>query len=1292
VIALGLAAAAIVQLSGRTLQARRLGASDAEAIARIRTEVSQRLDDSAATLSALARRIGASGEVLARAGTDTAAARELFDRIDTALPDDLADTTGVTIYGATGPPLAWSGQVSDLPTARTSGPAALFIAPGPLGPRLVLVEPVAAAAHDAAPRAGAIVVEQLLGDVRDTGPLAESFSVVTSIVPITLRARLGDAPTPTPYSFAVPLRSGQMLVEGEVSPYDLAATRRDWTRRVHATSLATLAIALLLCVGPLVERRRGQLGVRPIALTTVAVAVTVTAAWALLWAAASLFDGPQASTARLALLACGSIAAAWFSLDLVERRRQSRPALVVAADEGATIAAMAGPRIAVGAVAVWVLVRYESFLRTTVAGSPLDVLRFSLHPLDAGRLGVAAALLLLHASVIWGLVALAGAAASLVRTSRAPRLRLLSLLAWLVGAALGLWLVRGIDPPPQPWLLAVGLTTVAACAWFVSHARAWLRHASQASRLLVGFLALLVPAVAMYPALWTFSTSATEVLIAGEYGPRAANLRNELQERLQGALSTIDAMPSLEAFVGGSGVVPTTDRAFEIWSKTDLARARITSAIELYDQEGALTSRFALSLPESGVEGVPVASCSQWDALEEVSPFGSTERHVLRAGRAVCERGRRIGAIVVRAMLDYRTLPFISPERPYLESLATDRPPGEDARGRDVEFAVYGWSRAPLYASSAAVWQLPDSLFERMVASREPAWDTLMRGGDRFRVHFLTDRGGIYALGYPVLTAFGHAVNLAELAVLCGVLYAALLAGATLLNAATARPASGRALLREVRSSFYRKLFLAFVLVSLVPVLVLALATRAYFAAQFRAEVEETAVQTATVAQRLVEDYATLQERDPAGTARLDDQIMVLVSRAIDQSVHLFDRDRLRATSERDLFASGLLPAKTPGGTYRAIVLDRLPTFVDVEQVGGISYLLAAAPVRAIGREGIVTVPQTLRQQDVERRSDELDRRILFAAVLFVLLGAALGYWMAERIADPVNRLTRATRRIARGDLDARIAATSSDELRRLVEDFNRMAADLKRQRQELERTQRLEAWAEMARQVAHDIKNPLTPIQLSAEHARRVNLDRGKPLSPVLDDCVNAILNQVRLLRQISAEFSSFGSSPVARPERLRVSDLVEEVVSPYRTALSGRVDLRVETAPGLPEASTDRTLFARALTNVIENALHAMPGGGALTIKIAARPETPDSLIVTVTDTGVGMDQADLARIFEPYFSTKASGTGLGLTIAKRNVELIGGSLVVNSTRNVGTTVTITLPVAADRVLEAAKGASRR
>ncbi len=307
---------------------------------------------------------------------------------------------------------------------------------------------------------------------------------------------------------------------------------------------------------------------------------------------------------------------------------------------------------------------------------------------------------------------------------------------------------------------------------------------------------------------------------------------------------------------------------------------------------------------------------------------------------------------------------------------------------------------------------------------------------------------------------------------------------------------------------------------------------------------------------------------------------MVLVSRAIDQDVNLFDRHAaagderarpLRVAAAVDAHAGRRLPSASCSIGCR-------PTSA-TKSVGDFRYLLAAAPVRAGGREGIVTVPLTLRQQEIERQIDELDRRVLFGAVLFSLLGAALGYWMAERIADPVNRLTRATRRIARGDLDARIAATSSDELRRLVEDFNQMAADLKRQRSELERTQRLEAWADMARQVAHDIKNPLTPIQLSAEHARRVNVDRGRPLSPVLDECVDGDpvageaaapdLRRVLELRLVA--------DAAARADDARRRS-IEEVVEPYRTGLAGpHRDRRSTRARDLPHVH-DRPHALRA------------------------------------------------------------------------------------------------------------------
>jgi signal transduction histidine kinase len=988
---------------------------------------------------------------------------------------------------------------------------------------------------------------------------------------------------------------------------------------------------------------------------------------------------PWDSPLDLLLTALVAVAVVWIAVALIEARHRATPRVRLLPSSAAMPVAVA--YLAAGAIDAALFWIYARFLRSVVSHTTVDLLHFSLHPFDASRLARAFALVLLDAAAVWIAVAIARTPTLFWRTPRG-RLPLVAAAGWAAGAAAMLAAAAVRDPSISWPALIIALAVVAGFTLSLPALRGRARRESQSMRLGGVFLALLVPAFALYPTLLAFAVDAKEQLIATQYGSQVMSMRDDLYQRLLHALEQIDARPAdaLAQLVTPPPDEETANRAFVVWSQTDLERYRVTSAIELYGNDGRRLSRFALILPENAATPYQPTGCG-WDLSDDVSPprssrTGANESHVLRASRGVCADGHSIGGIIVRAMLDYRTLPFIASRSPYLESLQPERQmPDEAVAGHDVEFVFYGWSRAPLFASGTSVWTLPDAAFDQARGSREPFWARVDRNNETFRVYVLNDRGGIYALGYPMTTAFGHLINLAELVTLAFALFVLLIALATIFNSVFGgAPATGRALLREIRSSFYRKLRLAFVLGSVGPVVVLALVARAYFASELTAGIEEGAARTATVAQRLVEDYAALQQRGTGGLEALDDDIMMLVSRAIDEDVNLFDRTELQATSALDLYASQLLPTRTPANVYRKLVLERAPTYVGEQDVGTVRYLVAAAPVRTAGREGIVTVPVTLQPQEIERQKDELDRRVLFGAVLFSLLGAALGYWMAERIADPVNRLTRATRRIARGDLDARIASTSADELGRLVRDFNQMAADLQRQRTELERTQRLEAWADMARQVAHDIKNPLTPIQLSAEHARRVNIDRGRPLSPVLDECVTAILSQVRLLRQIASEFSSFASSPTPHPEPTSLPELLDEVVTPYRTGLVDRIAIDVDAAPDLPLLTIDRTLFARALTNIIENALYAMPGTGRLSI--AVRRTSGGTTEVEVTDTGVGMDDEALSKLFQPYFSTKATGTGLGLTIAKRNVELLGGTIEVRSRRGVGTAVTMTFP----------------
>jgi len=823
-----------------------------------------------------------------------------------------------------------------------------------------------------------------------------------------------------------------------------------------------------------------------------------------------------------------------------------------------------------------------------------------------------------------------------------------------------------------PALAAIVLTGLARRA--VPH----FRRASQALRLIAWLGALATPSLVFYPAMISIADAATERLITTRLAPEALSHRATLQEQLRRSLAEIDGFPGLLDLVAGppprEGEPAPAENAFLVWQQTDLARLRLTSSVELYDHAGALLSRFALNLPaEVAATTAWKETGCRWDIFGEPLA-GSEDRVLLHAGRGLCRAGeaKPAGALLVHVMLDYATLPFLAGQNPYGDLLQDGGRLQGDAHARRIEFAMYGWGRTPVFPTEGSAWPISSDLLARIYrAGREPLWAVVVRGERSYRVFFENDRSGIYALGYPLPRPVDHLIVIAENLTLAGVVYVGLVLLAIFVaRLGGFRPATGRELLREIRGSFYRKLFLAFVLAAVVPVLALAILTRAYIANQLRDSIESAAGRTASVAKRVVENVASQQRRDSGAPVLLTDEIMVGVSRVINQDVNVFAGSRLVATSQRDLFASGRLPTRTPAEVYRAIVLERQASYVGEESIGDFPYMVAAAPVRDGDTRTILTVPLALRQQETEREIDALDQRVLLATVCFVLLGAAIGYYMAERIADPVNRLTRATRRIARGDLDARIVTSSSDEFRRLVDAFNGMAADLQRQRVELERTNRLAAWADMARQVAHDIKNPLTPIQLSAEHLRRVSHDRGEPLGAVLDSCVDTILAQVRLLRQISSEFSSFATAPVARFAATSVNEVVEEILAPYRTAPPNRVSLVTQLDDTLPELSLDRTLLGRALVNIVENALHAMPGGGTLTIETS---RAGGEVVIEVRDTGVGMDEDAKSRLFEPYFSTRASGTGLGLTIAKRNVDLNRGTIEVESEPGRGTKVRI-------------------
>ncbi|HET7221301.1 MAG TPA: HAMP domain-containing sensor histidine kinase [Vicinamibacterales bacterium] len=1286
----GLLAAALAGLAGGALERWWFGGDDAAAAKRVEALVRRDFAQMTAALEQVAEGIASDPAAATALAAGSEGARPLFDllagiRSRSAHPENIA----VTVYDDRGIAIAWSGRPSaDIPMERTSGVQDLFVQRSALGLRLVHIHPIAG---PDARRVGSIAAEHVLSRAAAGAAIAQTDeSLSTSIAPVSFRPRSeGAGEQQRLGAFVLRTADNETLVEASVRTADLQRARAAWRRTVVAWVAVIVGVTLLLLIGPLLDGRiatprRGTFTYNTILASLLLAAGAATIWFGLFWST----NGQPGLPVNLSFCGIGlaALAALWVApatrLPLALRTR--RKALPGAMPTFVMMHLVAGLAVAV------CMFSFTLALAAAVDPTKIDVRHFSLYPWDGTRALWLVGVVALQGAVLWTATLTLTAARGVWRLPYRSSLTRAWLLAlWLAPTVAAVVATAATGRAIPAVGLLISATACAIAALLARRLVTWYRHATVAARIFVLFLAFLIPAVLLYPSLDFFAEKAIQRLISSDYAVEAQNHPNEIKDRLTQARAEIDAIPSLPDLVSDGGREPgarlDADRAFNVWRQTVLARNRLTSAVELYDRTGAPISRFALNLPEytgSGQQPQAISSCN-WEVFAEPLPIGSDERLVLHAERGICaddpDTGMRTaaGVIIVHVAFDYRTLPFITSQSPYFEVFRPNQPGAVSAMapGSDVRVAIYGWGLKPLYTSGVSAWSINDALFQRIYdAARTPFWDTMPLGDETYRVYFTNDRSRIYAIGYPLPTLFDHFVHLAELSTLAGAAFVFVLFGtAVFTRLSRERPRVGRALLREIRASFYRKLFLAFVAASIVPVLVLALVIRAYFADLLRNDIQAEAARTAAVAQRVIEESDALLRRGAEGVDPVDDDVMVWIRQVIDQDVNIFDGPRLAATSERDLFQSGLLPERTPDDVYRAITLQRLPSFVDEDQLGTVPYLIAAAPLRVNDRDFILSVPLAARQQEIERQKYELDRGVHLAALCFILFGAALGLSLAERIADPVRRLTRATQRIGRGDFDARIAVKSVDELRRLVDAFNSMAEQLKTQRAELERTHRLAAWAEMARQVAHEIKNPLTPIQLSAEHLRRVNADRGKPLGDVLEGCVSTILGQVRLLRQIAAEFSSFASSPTARIAPVDVAALVAEIVDPYRAGLAGRIDIHNDVAPPLPQALVDRTLILRALANIVENALHAMPGHGMLQLTASV---DADNVVITVRDTGVGMDEEALGRVFEPYFSTKASGTGLGLPIARRNVEVSGGTIEVESRKGQGTTVHVRLP----------------
>ena len=352
-----------------------------------------------------------------------------------------------------------------------------------------------------------------------------------------------------------------------------------------------------------------------------------------------------------------------------------------------------------------------------------------------------------------------------------------------------------------------------------------------------------------------------------------------------------------------------------------------------------------------------------------------------------------------------------------------------------------------------------------------------------------------------------------------------------------------------------------------------------------------------------------------------------------------------------------------------------------VTTAAGESLNLTAIPLKSSSGSVIAVLLVANSRRELVEAQQHIRAIAYGVASVGILFAVLISLWIAARVSRPVEQLAQAAQDVAAGDWEVQVPVESRDEVGLLAEAFNRMTTELVSQRERLVQSERVAAWRELARRLAHELKNPLFPLQLTVE-----NMIRAKKVSPemfeeVFAEGVTALTDEIANLKAIIGRFSDFSKMPKPQLSELDLRDVLARVIRLYQPTLEQR-EHPIQVVAKLPEirlpVSVDGELMHRAISNLVLNAMDAMPDGGTLTIAAARNGR---NVRTTIADTGQGMTAEECERLFTPYYTTKQAGTGLGLAIVQSVIADHHGAIVVESNPGSGTTFVIDLPAADSR-----------
>ncbi|MCK9421087.1 MAG: HAMP domain-containing histidine kinase [Bacteroidales bacterium] len=389
----------------------------------------------------------------------------------------------------------------------------------------------------------------------------------------------------------------------------------------------------------------------------------------------------------------------------------------------------------------------------------------------------------------------------------------------------------------------------------------------------------------------------------------------------------------------------------------------------------------------------------------------------------------------------------------------------------------------------------------------------------------------------------------------------------------------------------------------------------------------------------------------------------------------------LIATSRPQIFAEGLLSTKMNAYAFWKLIKEKGSFLIHKEEIGSLQYSSAYIPFFNTQNQllGFVNLPYFSRQDELTKEISIVLVTFTNIYILLILFGVFVTLLISNYITAPLTLLANTMSRLRLDRVNEKINWKQSDEIGQLVGEYNRMVDDLKQSAEMLARSERESAWREMAKQVAHEIKNPLTPMKLNIQYLQKAWDEKAPDWDQRLERFSKTLIEQIDTLSAIASGFSDFAQMPPENRERLNLETLIPFVISLYKD--SSPIQFGFASNATNPFVFGDKKQLIRVFTNLINNAIQSIddPVKGWIQIQMENKTER---LILQFSDNGSGIPVKKKDYIFQPNFTTKSSGMGLGLAIVKGIVENMNGEIFFTTEENKGTTFTIKFPGDVDEV----------